>query len=91
MAVLASLCACALVASVPQMAVDFDASNTLKSICVDGAAFATGGGDLWTAKFAVGGIWTNLTTVAAHEGDALAKRQIRNWWRSCGIISPEIC
>lgn len=56
-----SLCVCMALG----MAVDFDASNALKSIRVGDAEFATGGGDLWTAEFASAESLTNRVKVAA--------------------------
>ena len=48
------------------MDIAFNQSNELQRVLVGTAEFATGGGDLWTAKFAAGDVWTNLATVAAH-------------------------
>ena len=57
-------CACT---SEGGMIVSFDVSNTLSSIRVGAAEFATGGGDLWTAVFAKDGVLTNRVIVSAHE------------------------
>ena len=55
------------------MSVSFNSSNSLRSIRVAKAEFATGGGDLWSATFAKDGMFTNRVTVSAHEA-AYAER-----------------
>ena len=73
LAALFPMCACALAASAAEMAVDFDASNALRSIRVGAAEFATGGGDLWTAEFACGGDFTNRVKVASGSATSFSR------------------
>ena len=58
------------------MDVSFDAKNVLESIRVGGATFATGGGDLWRAQFAVVGCLTNRITVAAGDAARFERREL---------------
>ena len=73
LAALFPMCACALAASAAEMAVDFDASNALRSIRVGAAEFATGGGDLWTAEFACCGDFTNRVKVASGSATSFSR------------------
>ena len=60
-------------ASAAAMAVSFDESNTLRSIRIGAAEFATGGGDLWSAEFASA---TNLSErVRVLAGDASSRER----------------
>ena len=53
----------------------FDDKNTVRSIRVGAAEFATGGGDLWMATFAQDGNLTNRVKVAAHDAASVEQRE----------------
>ena len=68
-----------------EMAVLFSESNTLASIRIGAAEFATGGGDLWTAQFASATNMADVVSVAAHEAAAVSRREsgdmVKLMWR----------
>ena len=73
---LALSCACFVAASVlAGMDVAFDAGNALTAVRVGSAAFATGGGDLWTAVFAAPGCLTNQVKVLARDAASCSRSE----------------
>ena len=71
--VLAALLVCEVRAA--EMSVLFSESNTLHSIRIGAAEFATGGGDLWTAQFASATNMADVVSVAAHEASVVSRRE----------------
>ena len=67
------------------MAPRFGADGVLESIQIGDVAFATGGGDLWTATFAAAGDLSRRTKVRAGEAASFAREEdgpfLRLRWR----------